>query len=181
MISVSKRASVQAPMASREKTGIIEKKDLTTSYEETHVEWRIPDFFPISETADLYETYYNSPTFTINDASCYLRLYPRSSRNCEFMRLFINCNVNREYPPEYNINLKRLDGCMEYLVSGILEEKEQDKMCDIGDIIKRSKLQQRKSELAPQNVLTIICRLKRETNHSTESSDKTMPPKLISK
>lgn len=168
-------------MTSLKGAGIIEKTVLKKTYEEAQVEWRIPGF-PTAEIRDSTLFHYESPTFSINDISCFLRLYPKSARNCEFMRMYISTNVLREYSSQYNISLKKLDGSVEQLLSGSLEKNEKDAtVCDMGDIIKRSELLQRKSELVPENALTIIITLKREINHPTEPLDKTMSLQLISK
>lgn len=165
-------------MAKDGKTGVIEKTVLKKSYEETHIEWKIPNITRINEIEESY-FFYESPSFFMNDASCYLELYPNSDET-DFMRMFIYVDVKQKVSPEYNVSLKKLDGTIEHLVSGILIKI--DKACFVmGDIIKRSQLLKRKSELAPDDVVTIICSFKRELTDCTESSNKTVPLKLISK
>lgn len=166
-------------MANYKDAGAIQKV-LKKMYEETQVEWRISDFSIKAENVDL-AFHYESPKFFINDICCFLRLYPTSGTNNAFMRMYISTNVLQVHSSEYHISLKKLDGSVEQLLSGCLEKNKKDaRVCDMGNIIKRSELLLRMSELAPQNALTIICTLKREIKHSTEPSDKIMPLKLIS-
>lgn len=165
-------------MATNKETGIIENTVLKQMNEKVQIEWRIPDITMVIKAERF--TSYDSPSFFINDVSWFLRLFPTSVLDKEFMRLYIRSNVGQDFSPEYNISLKKLDGSEEHLVSGI-PKKATKKCFDLGLIIRRSQLMERKSELAPHDVLTIICRFKRELVDFTEPSDKTMPLKLISK
>lgn len=161
------------------KTGIIEKT-IQKIHEEARIEWKISDFITVVEVDDACDGY-DSPAFFINDISWFLRLFPRSTLNPEFMRLFIVADEKKDYSVEYNVGLKKSDGSVQKLVSGIRKNSDLDS--GVGNIIKRSELLQQKSELIYQNAISIICTLKYEIAHSTQpgASDLTRPFTLISK
>lgn len=158
-------------MTTQRDVGIIEKEVL-------RFEWKIPDFSTIVETEEIFSCFESPTFFSFNG---FLRLYPRSELDSQYMRLFLKIKEQLEYPLAYNFSLKKSDGSEQQLVSGILERNNTNG--DVGNLIKRSKILLRKSELAPQNAITIICILKREITHSTQptASDLTLPMKLISK
>lgn len=157
-------------------TGIIERTVSKITREEL-IEWRIPDFSILVATSPCLE----SPIFIVNDVSWFLTLYLRMGSNLDFLRVYIETKEIREYTLEYTFSLKKSDGSMEHMVNGILEG---NRTCsDSQNLIKRSEILQRNSELTPQDVATLICKLKYEIIHPTQLTtlDKTKTHKLISK
>lgn len=163
-------------MTTHKDTGTIERTEvLKKTYEEELIEWRFPDFATIVKTKDMI-TCYDSPTFIVSGTSWFLRLYPTQGSNLEFMRMYLMAEAKREYAVEYNFSLKKSDGSMMQIQSGIMEGNKPTSQHR--NFISRS-------DILPisQDVVALICRLKYEVTHSTQpiSSDKTKTLKLISK
>lgn len=138
-------------------------------YDIKHFEWKISDFFTFIEITDYRPL--KSPTFSIADTSWNLKLYLNWNYSTyPFIQLFLWNEKRREYLVEYYLGLKKCDGRVEQLLSGIFKEvaKRNEKV----DFIMRSELMQRKSELVPGDVLTITCTVKLMTE-PTYSSEQT--------
>ena len=145
------------PFHFSERTGEIE-----TVYETKHVEWRISDIF--AKEHHLYE----SPLFFTTDHSWNLLLRQSSDGT---IAIAIWTSGKRKYLLRYCFGLKKHDGSGEKKASGILES---DKSCCLwSSLIKKEELNQRKAELAPTDILTVTCTLKRtaEISHSAESNE----------
>lgn len=141
--------------------------------ERIQFEWKIADFFKLTEDGKYLD--YASPTFSVADASLCLKLWPNWNVRIEFVRLYLRSHKKRKHTIEYYFGLKKIDGSMEHLLSGILEGHE---LCsdDNGNFIAKTELLKRKSELVPGNVLTIICTLKLKTVNS-----QSVPPTVVKK
>lgn len=178
-------------MASVKEIGEVEK----IPYEIQQIEWRIPDF---SVTEDEKYRCLASPTFSVTGVLWQLRLWPRSNVASEFIDMFLACEpynkqkneslppeAHRKYSVEYYFGLKKCDDSVENLVSGTIEKDKYRN--NPGEFIKKTQLQERKSELVPGNILTIVCTMKwvTEISHSSTQPaavlDKRKPLKLISK
>lgn len=148
-------------------------------YEIKYFEWKIPDFFTIIETKTPF--FYESPTFSVADTLWHMRLYQNSK--IEFTELALYSRIKRKILVEYNFGLKRSDGDIKHFGRGIfkIEEFSNHGHHKI-DILE---LMQQKSELMPDNVLTITCTLKlmTEITYSPEQTalDPTRHLMLISK
>lgn len=180
LVVLLKRSSHQSPMTTYKDTGIIERAVPKKTYEEELFEWRIPDFSTVIETKDP-GTCYDSPTFIVCDVSWFLRLCPSLGSNLDDLRVYIRTSEKREYSLKYNFSLKILDGSTEQLACGILEGNRTSSNTHY--LIKRSEICRRKSDLIPEDILTLVCRLKYEITHCTQpiASGKTKTPKFISK
>lgn len=155
--------------------GTVEKKTLV---EEIEIEWKISNFFSL-----LKYDYFKSPIFCLGNGSWYLKMFPICTTE-EFMRLYL-CNATvREYPVEYTFGLEKGDGSVEQLMKGILKGNQNSQSTSEAEFLKKTEVHQRKSELVPSDILTIIGRLKRETASRTQPSpvlDKRKLENLISK
>lgn len=151
------------------------------SYGIKHFKWTILDFFTIVE--DKKCTRCDCPTFSFADTSWHLRLYPNWWNDHEFSQLVLYNDTERDYLVEYNFGLRKCDGTMEHLLSGIL--KGDQLSSDQFNFVKKSELLWRKSELVPGDVLTVVCTVKlmTETTRSSEQTaiDATRHLMLISK
>lgn len=167
--------SLRSLMDIHREIGIIEN-----THEDALIKWKIPDFSKVAKTKKS-RICYDSPVCYINDIKCHFELFPVSALDSKYMRLFIKTYMQREYSLEYEISLEKSDGSAQQLANGILEGNNT--RCDVGNLIKMYKLLLRKFELAPKNVLTILCKFKRVTGCSTKrtASDSTVPVKFISK
>lgn len=177
LISNSEMTSTPLPMTAVKEIGLVEK----IPYEIKQIEWRIGDFFAVTEEEKCYR--YDSPTFSIANILWHLRLLPNLGEKTESIDLYLCSNVKREYSVEYYFGLKRYDDEVEQLASGILKGNEAHNVW--GHFIKKTELLQWKSVLVPCSVLTITCTLKfmTEVSHSTQQTvlHETSPLKLISK
>lgn len=158
--------------------GEIDTKKCKQIYEETYAEWRISEFFSVSEYNDF--NFYDSPTFCVTDVPFFLRLFPRTSSHPESATLYLHSKMHREFSIKFNFGLKKLDGSMEQLKSGTMKGKEiyaQSRDIVLSEVI------QRKSELVPNDVLTVTCTLMPDIVYSPETTElvKLKPLKLISK
>lgn len=158
-------------MSHIEDTGNVEEK-----HEEKEIEWKITNFFSLAENRNEIRC----SDFSFAGSLWYLRLFPKSIERPGFMYWCLwpvnghNCSL------VYNFGLKKEDGSVEYLNEGILRENH---VHSAFYYIKLIEIQQRKRELAPTNVLIIICTLKRITTDSDQPKilDNPKIEKLISK
>lgn len=148
-------------------------------YEDTHAEWRIAEFFLVTEYND--SKYYDSPTFPVAGETFFFRLYPRKRTHPECACIYLNSKRHRDFSVEFNIGVKKLDDSVEQLNGGIMNGAES--YCSQPGNVVISEILRRKSELCSNNVLTFTCTVKPETLHSSETTEmeKTKVLKLISK
>lgn len=144
-------------------------------YEIKQIEWEIPDFFSLESCLD-------SPDFTVADCVWYLTLYTKWKLQ-EGLEFSLQCVSNREYSVEYYLGLKKCDGSVKQFVSGILGKDDDE--TDLISLIEKTELLQLKAELAPKDILTVVCTMKPiiESSHSTQPIvlDEVKPLQLISK
>lgn len=146
-------------------------------YEDTYAEWRITQFFSISEYK-LDAEYYESTTFSIEGAQLFFSLFPRNMHHPECATLYLNSRVNREFSIEYNFGFRKLGGSVEQLKNGNGIMKGKEKRCAQSSDIVLSEVLERKFELVPSDVLTVTCTIKPEIIHSTEANELEKPKAL---
>lgn len=124
------------------------------------VEWIINDFFTFAEESDVK---YNSPSFDFSGATWYLRIYP-NGRTTKDTSGALECYLLKHESDfkitlSYKLGIKKRGGDMDDKCNytSTFEEKELGYGCS--GIISTSELLERKYDLAPNNVLTIICRM----------------------
>lgn len=126
---------------------------------------------------------FESPFFTVADVSWSLNLYPCLIQRSDIVDFCFTCKgkQDRNCSIEYYLGLKKCDGNIKQFASGILDKDTN--ISDTIDLIEKAKLIQLKTELVPENILTIICTMKLMTDsHSTQpTNDKINLLKLISK
>ena len=149
--------------------------------EKLEVEWRIADFFSITEDRNYYR--YTSPIFSFAKCQWLLRLWPKWRDASEFMTVYVLRNKGGGTSVEYHIGLRKFDGNVQQFVSGTMINETI--ISEGSPLIKKSELLQRKSEFAPCNILTVTCIIK-WINISTDYTQGTLldpakPLKLISK
>ena len=160
-------------MSDIEEIGNVEKKK-----EAMEIEWEITDFFSIAAQ----EKEFKSASFSFANTSWHFRQRPQSKMESGFLYLYLVQTGNLKSSVEYDFGLKKLDGCIEYPVKGIINcyvnttpwlknERHSDAM-----YLNWAEMQQRQSELAPSGVLIITCTLKYETIRF--GREKMAPPKL---
>lgn len=156
------------------------------------IEWSIPDYFVVAEDGE--DLCLASSTFPVTGVLWHLRLWPSYEHlvvACEAYGArpggYLASDAHREYSLEYTFGLKKCNGTIKHLNKGIIE-KNQSRNIDKYDFIKKTQLLQRKSELVPSGVLTIVCTMQWMTEVSQSSTqpetvldNKTKALKLISK
>lgn len=146
-------------------------------YEIKQIEWEIPDFFSLERNC------LDSPDFTVADCVWYLTLCPKWKLKEGLVELSLQCLNGREYSVEYYLGLKKCDGSVKQFVSGILGKDDDE--TDLISLIEKTELLQLKAELAPKDILTVVCTMKPmiESSHSTQPIvlDEVKPLQLISK
>lgn len=143
--------------------------EVSETQSEVEVQWRIPDFFTLSDKVD---DCYISPTFYFAGTSWYVQIHP-------------NGETTRDSSGHIGIFLVRGDSgpaiSVKYhlKVVGSKENKEFSSTADfttkgcgwgISKIMVRSNLLERKSEFAPGDVVTIRCSLKHDGLRDLETS-----------
>lgn len=137
---------------------------------ELDIEWSISNFDSLSDEADKY---YASPSFYFNGSSWYLKIYP-NGRNADKSVGYLGLCLIRLSPGppnsvDFSVGVKTLYGKRdrERLYTCICDSfgSRYVPKCFISQYgtpwgISRSQLFERKSELMPFNVLTMLCTLK---------------------
>lgn len=150
------------------------------------IEWKIP--YSVAVSPVLKHTIFSSPPFSVTDFRWQVTLFQDWIEGSpEFIEICLTeCHhdAKRGYSVECSFGLKKSDGSVEQLVSQIL--KVGDKDTDFANLIKKSELCRRKSELVSGDVLTIVCSVmfsvKRINNCIQPATlDVVKPLKLISK
>ena len=154
--------------------GLVEETAQKT-YDVSQIEWRLDNFSSFIQTRDIMR--YESPEFFFNDHPWRLRLWINWMGR-ENLGLYVKSAVDRKFSIEYNLGLKKLDGRVEKLTTGIING---DDMAGDAYTIKlySTSCTYRMYEQIPRNTLTIVCTLKREITHS--ALEETTPLKLKSK
>lgn len=145
-------------------------------------EWRIPNYFAsVSQDPQKITT---SAPFSIAGFQWQINLFHYWCY--EFIDVCLSeyyNDVKRKYSVECYFGLKKCDGSVEQFASKILEIKDADTA--FMPFIKKLELIQRRSELVPCDVLTVVCTLKLMTESGNSSQlimlDEVKPLKLISK
>lgn len=136
--------------------GIVEERVVA----EKEIVWKIPNFFSVAEN----KTYIRCPTFAFADISWFLGLISKSSLKPGFMCYYIHNSALHRGSLEYDFGIKKHDGSVEHLANGIINNAWQS----ASHFTELSKIDQRKSELVPSDVLTITCILRRITTQSNQ-------------
>lgn len=154
-------------MSDAEEIGNVMKK-----HDGAEFEWKINDFFSVAEN----KTVMKSPPFYFVDSTWCFRLYFKSQS--EFAIHLVEKMGHLDCSVEYHFGLKKLDSTVEHLTKGNLSVKSDTLVltngisCRFSNIafFELSDVQQRKSELAPSDVLTVTCTLKCENTHSKRAN-----------
>ena len=125
-------------------------------FEDMEVTWKVTDFFSKTEDKGVI----SSPSFIFADATWHIHLHLKPVR--QNLRLYLIKNGNLESLIRYVFGLRKKNGFAEYLSAGFMKEEHLSNIC----LINMLTIEQRKSELAPSGTLSIMCRMKRETNFS---------------
>ena len=121
------------------------------------IEWRITDFFALSETI------YHSPIFHFAGTTWRLRIYPNGNVKNETVGN-VDCYLllddsSRSVTLTYELGLKKVNGNIDNECS-YTETFDEKAGYGCRGLVSRSELLSRVSELAPSNILTIICKLR---------------------
>lgn len=127
---------------------------------EFNFEWKIDNFFSLSK--EYGKKYYTSPLFSFGDESWYLTVYPNGDPNDDTVGyISVYLYTASSDPPFINLSwsfgIKTFDG------KKVHEEHHtfvfgEDDTAGYGSekLLKRCTLLERKSELVPSNILTIV-------------------------
>lgn len=147
-------------MFETKQTGVVRK-----NHEEAEFEFQIIDIFSIAEDECAF---FKSPSFSFADALWHFELNHKPTFQPEFMKLGLTVDDPLKYKVEYQFGLKNIDGSLENLARGVL--KDDDEWSDYCSF-KLSDVQQRQSELAPSDTVTIKCMLKLARNQQDLSDE----------
>lgn len=120
---------------------------------ESKFEWKISNFFSLSETKI---SYYSSPSFVFANSSLHLDLYPSGYRKAKsgFLSVYL---VNEGKIPlhvKMTLCIKNADGTM---VGGGTEDIKLGDNWGYHSFYEKSSLEKNKSELVSSDILTIVC------------------------
>lgn len=137
---------------------------LSSSGVDVIIEWRIPGFFSLL-TDD--GEYYTSPDFSLNGHTWYLGIYP-NGRSGLGTSGYVDLHIYKysslhPIKQAFSLSLKSAKEEKKYEEHGTEDYTEWFKYHEFYRFIKRSELTQRRSELMPDGVLTIVCTLKNAT------------------
>lgn len=143
---------------------------------ESVFEWKLKDFFSLSADVD---DFYCSPSFHFVGASWFLKIFPNGQTKASLDDLYLDDNAKTNgyidlylfydspgFPInlEYSLGIKSLNKEIEeYADNGIFRSMgghSYVKGHGCTNFIKRSKLLERKAELVPSDILSIVCKLK---------------------
>lgn len=121
-------------------------------HEIKQIQWEISDIFSHCKNGKHFE----STPFTVAGIPWHFRMQPNWKNS---VALCLESPLDdREYSIEYYIGLKKRDGYVEQFISGIMET--DDDVFLVTPLIKNKELLLRKTELAPRNILTVVCTMK---------------------
>lgn len=116
-------------------------------------EWKIPNFSSLCQI----DYYYDSSPFTFMDVPFYLRIFP--IRNTyDSLSLFLLSHKELSFDVTYSFSIKKSDGTL--VGTKIATKSSVFKQSDGFFLFSKvSNLEERKSELLPDDTLTVICEL----------------------
>lgn len=125
-------------------------------------EWEIVDFFSLSNEKDIH---YESPRFCFSGASWQIWLYPNGEETRCKSNGWIGLYITRKSSGSpvslnYSLGFKTFDGRKDPFSSGTKVFCEKGSGFGASKFISRSVFMEKKSELTPSDVLTVICILK---------------------
>lgn len=131
-------------------------------------EWKIKDFISLSNERNIF---YYSSTFYFSDASWNLKIYPfgvveNQSDGCIGLYL-MKRSYSRPISVNYTIGLKTVDGKKDPDYNFTYVFDQRDSGYGTPKLISRSVLSEKKSELIPSGILTVICTLKHAESKDT--------------
>lgn len=132
-----------------------EVKKIPTEYD---IEWSIQNFFSLSKECN---NYYYSPPFSFEGTSWYFQIFPNGNKVSGVVSLYLyRDSANPPIRLEYTFGIKTLNGKKDSVkyISYVFQKAHQG----YGEqsFLLRSNLLERKSDLMPADVLTIVCSLK---------------------
>lgn len=150
------------------KIGKVESKKRKRMFEDTYVEWKIVDFFSVTEYA-LSSTCFESPTFSLAGVPFVMELYPRNYQHRDDACLYLKSRMSRKFTVEYSFGLKEYQGSVELLSKGTM------KPCETTSIkpaeLRISYLESRKWKVVSDNAVTITCTLNAKTPLSAQENE----------
>lgn len=151
------------------KIGEVESKKRKRMFEDTYVEWKVSNFFSVTEYTSPSSTCYESPPFSVAGVSFLMELYPRNYIHPDDACLYLKSRMSRKFTVEYTFGLKRYDGTVKLLSSGTMKPNET---CSLKPAdLNVSLLDDRKWIIESGNAVTITCALNAKTPLSAEGSE----------
>lgn len=129
-------------------------------WKEFDIEWKIKNFFSLSRKNAVF---YSSPLFSFAGGPWYLQIYPNGESDDEtdgYIDLLL-CRENSNPPiiRKFSFALKTMDGMkhQEKHLTCIFDESSM--INGVYKFISRFELLERRNELVPADILTVVCNL----------------------
>lgn len=138
-------------------------------------EWKIKDFLSLPDEKNVF---YYSSTFYFADASWNLKIYPfgvAENQSEGYIGLYLlKRSYSRPISVNYTMGLKTLDRNKDpnHNFSYVFDQK--DSGYGTPKLISRSALSEKKSDLTPSDILTVICTLKHNESKDTKGKQFTI-------
>lgn len=154
---------------------------LRETLDEIEIEWRIPEFFSVTNKAD---DYIFSPAFCFSSSYWYLLIYPygRNNISTEHVGLFL-MKADSGGEISVNVSLKIASDNKENSITRTYTKVFGKKFSLVGysRFMTQIRLLERKCEFAPLDVVTVICSMKLQDQQELESKHITIKCMVIQK
>lgn len=154
------------------------KDELYESSGELGIEWKVADFFFLSEEAGCY---YQSPPFTFAKSTWNLQLFPGGdniqSDPTPYISVYLRGSNFMEPPNTVNFTLgmKKADGAVEKIVDNKKHNfDEKNSAAGQQKFYQRSEILRRKAELTPKGGFILTCTVKHGTMKTLEVATQQM-------
>lgn len=150
--------------------GDIGEISICQSGEDVIAEWRIANFFSLSERDSAW---YCSPAFSFGGETWYLEMLPNGWSNCDSsghvdLHLW-NDSSDQLIRQEFSLSLKAVKGEKYNEEHCTKDFDDYDYSHELNLFVPRSELSRRQSELVPDGVLTVVCTMKNTTSAGSDS------------
>lgn len=154
------------------------KDELYESSGELGIEWKVADFFSLSEEAGCY---YQSPPFTFAKSTWNLQLFPGGDNiqndSNSYISVYLRGSNFMELPNTvtFMLGMKKADGIVEKIVDNKKHSfDEKSSVAGQQKFYQRSEILRRKAELAPTGDFILTCTVKHNTTKTLEVATQQM-------
>lgn len=135
--------------------------DISETKGKITIEWRIKNFSSLQHEIDVW---YESPNFYFSGASWSIVLYPNGETQYEsngWLGLYLmRWSSGSPVTLDYTLGLRSIDNKNDVLITDTADFHENEDGWGMRKVILKTELMDRKSELLPSDILTVVYSLK---------------------